>query len=164
LQKFYRHIKAVAPGVNVAHYMTDMAWFDENPRFPHRRFTTEICDICIIWYYPASYINGTPVLDLEYLQELVRNNRMLVNERSPTSELWFLGQAHSQQINKVRMPTPKEMESIFNTVAQAGVNGFLWYPWLHDQYDEVLGDPYMESQREIIRTIYTAYQSRNLSH
>lgn len=157
LQEFYRHIKAIAPDVRVAHFIDDMAWFDANPRFPGRIFGAEICDICIIWYYPALYKNDTFVFDMEHLQEMIRANRALVNERSSSSELWFLGQAHSQQENMVRMPTSKEMEIIFEVTLQEEVDGFLWYAWLHDQYDQVLSDPGMEFQREAIRMIYETY-------
>ena len=153
-----------------------MAWFDDNLRFPGRYFTAEICDICIVWYYPAifingdavdyqhlsfhgSNINGDAVLDIQHLREMVRANRALVNERSQGSELWFLGQAHSQPENMVRMPTPEEMETIFKVATQEGVDGFLWYTWLHDQYDRVLSDPGMEPQREAVRTIYETYIS-----
>jgi hypothetical protein len=157
LRGFYRHIKNVAPGLLVAHYMDDMAWFDDSPRFPGRYFTAEICDICVIWYYPAIFINEDAVLDMEHVQEMVSANRALVNERSPDSELWFLGQAHSQQENMVRMPTPEEMETIFKVATQEGVDGFLWYAWLHDQYEQVLSDPGMEPQRGAIRMIYETH-------
>jgi hypothetical protein len=157
LQAFYRHIKEVAPTVRVAHYLDDMASFDTSTRFPGRRFVTEICDICIIWYYPAISKSETSTFDIEYLQKMVRSNRALVDERSPDSELWFLGQAYSSQLDELRMPSPKEMETIFNLATQEGVDGFLWYPWLHDQYDMVLSDSYMYPQREAVRIIYEAY-------
>jgi hypothetical protein len=160
LQSFYRHIKEVAPNVRVAHYLDDMAWFEASLRFPGRRFDTEICDICIIWYYPALYEGDVPAFDLEHLQNMVRANRALVNERSPDSELWFLGQTYSSKQSNLRMPSTEEMKIIFDVASQEGVDGFLWYPWLHDQYDKVLSDPEMEAQRELIKTIYETYNSQ----
>jgi hypothetical protein len=157
LRKFYRHIRAVAPGLRVAHYMDDMAWFDASPGFPGRHFTAEICDICMIWYYPSMYENDAPIFDVEHLQQRVRANRALVDERSPGSELWFLGQAHSNLPGRFRMPTAEEMEIMFEVASRAGVDGFIWYAWLHDQYDVVLSDPQVAPQREIIRKIYETY-------
>lgn len=157
LQGFYRHIKSINPNIRVANYMADMAWFDANPRFPRRHFTTEICDICIIWHYPSMFQNNNNFFDLEHLERMVRVNRTLVDERSPESELWFLGQAHSNLPDGFRVPTTAEMETMFEAASRAGVDGFLWYAWLHDQYDIVLGDPEMEMHRQTILTIYEHY-------
>lgn len=161
LQGFYRHIKMIAPDVQVANYMDDMKWYDVNPLFPGRYYSGEICDICIIWYYPAIYKNGVPAFEMDHLQKMVQANRKLVDDRSPYSELWFLGQAYSYDPDGIRMPTREEMEAIFNMASQEGVNGFLWYAWLHDQYDEVLGDPEMEPQQEAVWTIYEKYIMSN---
>jgi hypothetical protein len=101
--------------------------------------------------------NGAAIFDLEHLQEMVQANRALVDERSPDSELWFLGQAHSNPADGFRMPTVQEMEKMFDAASQEGVDGFLWYAWLHDQYEIVLNDPEVELQREAIQTIYKTY-------
>jgi hypothetical protein len=157
LREFYRHIKEVAPSVRVAHYLDDMDSFDTSSRFPGRRFTSEICDICIIWYYPAKFDNGTLTFEVDHIQKTVQANRVLIDERSPNSELWFLGQSYEFQQDEFRMPTPDEMGIIFRAASAEGVDGFLWYPWLHDQYDQVLSDPDMTPQREAVRMIYENY-------
>jgi hypothetical protein len=103
------------------------------------------------------YESEAAIFDVDHLQERVRANRALVDERSPASELWFLGQAHANLPDRFRMPTAEEMKMIFEVASQEGVNGFLWYAWLHDQYDVVLNDPQAAPQREMIREIYETY-------
>ena len=156
LQSFYTGVKRLAPQLAIANYMGNMAWFDKNLRFPNRAFGAGICDICIIYYYPAREVNGQPVLDQDMLREVLRTNRKLVDERAPRAQLWFLGQAYTLRGYRppLRMPTPEEMETIYLTAMQERVDGFLWYPWVQANYDQVLSDPEMEPQRQAVRRIF----------
>jgi hypothetical protein len=59
------------------------------------------------------------------------------------------------------MPTPGEMELMYTISEQERMDGFLWYPWFHGQnYDQVLGDPDMEPQRQAVRDIYENHVAR----
>jgi hypothetical protein len=55
------------------------------------------------------------------------------------------------------MPTPEEMELMYTIAEQERVDGFLWYTWLHSNYDQVLSDPEMEAQRQAVRHIYESH-------
>lgn len=155
MRLFYEQIKAIAPLVPVAHYLGDLAYFDDSVRFPRRQFSAGICDVCIVWCTPARYLDGQPYLDDALLSRTVTTNRALVDSRSPTSELWFLGQAYALGAHRhqLRMPEPDEMAVIFRVARTGGVDGFLWYPWFHGAYDQVLGDLESRAQQEAVSTI-----------
>lgn len=159
MRTFYAGMKQIAPDLPVAHYMGSMALFDSSIRFPGRRFTHGICDICIVWTTPAQTRDGEPYFDKKVVISTVRDNRRLIDERSPESELWFLGQSYALQAHRhqLRMPTPDEMEQIFELAIDEGADGFLWYPWLHGNYDLVLSSPGMEAQQKAVRQIYEEY-------
>lgn len=159
LREFYAGVKNLATELAIAHFMGDMAIFETSQRFPNRDFSAGICDICIIWYYPAGYVNGQPVFEEDLVRETLQTNRELVDERAPDSQLWFLGQTYAQQEHRrqLRMPTPEEMETIYAIADQEGADGFMWYPWLHGLYDQVLSDPDMEPQQQSVRHIYETY-------
>jgi len=165
LREFYASVKKLAPKLPITHYMGHMAWFDKNPRFPNREFTAGICDICITWYYPARYENGRPVFEERHLRERLLANRRLIDTRAPDAKLWFLGQAYAQHKHRrqLRMPTPQEMEQIYAITKQAQVDGFLWYPWLHNVYDQVLSDAEMELQRQAVRQIFDRHVLQTLT-
>ncbi|MBN1582136.1 MAG: hypothetical protein JXA89_15640 [Anaerolineae bacterium] len=157
LRSFYTGVKELAPELAVANYMANMAIFDNSLRFPNRTFGPGICDICIIWYYPARYLDNQPAFEKELLREVLQENRELVDARTPGAQLWFLGQTYAQYQHRrqLRMPTPQEMQQIYAIAEQARVDGFLWYPWLHgSNYDQVLSSPEMEPQRRAVRLIY----------
>ncbi|MCP4427788.1 MAG: hypothetical protein GY803_25165 [Chloroflexi bacterium] len=156
MRAFYDGMKQVAPDLPVAHYMGGMALFDGSIRFPGRRFTAGICDICIVWCTPAQTRNDKPYFDEADLVSTVRDNRQLIDERAPESELWFLGQTYALRGHRhqLRMPSPDEMAQIFDTAVDEGIDGFLWYPWLHGNYDLVLSSPGMETQQKAVRQIY----------
>ncbi len=159
LRDFYTGVKRVAPDVKIAHYMGDMAWFEQSWRFPNRAFSAGICDICIVWYYPFRYVEGQPVFETEKVRETLRTNRALMDERAPDAQLWFLGQVYTLHQHKrdLRMPTPEEMEMLYTIVESGGADGFLWYPWLHGNCDQVLSDPDMEPQRQAVYDIYEKF-------
>lgn len=158
LREFYVGVKKQAPQLAIAHYMGDMALFEEDLRlrFPGRNFKVGICDICIVWYYPFRYTDEQPVFEEDIVRETIQNNRRLIDERAPDTQLWFLGQAYALHKHKrhLRMPTPEEMERLYRVVQSQQVDGFLWYPWLHGNCDQVLSDPEMEPQRLAVRGIY----------
>lgn len=156
LRKFYVQFKSIAPQTPLAHYMGDMHWFDQNSRYPGREFSSGICDICIIWYYPAISNQNQPLFMAKQLRNSIKQNRQLVDQRAPNSQLWFLGQAFTYEDpdTPLRMPTPQEMELIFSIAEQEKVDGFLWYPWLHNLYQQVLSDKDLESQRQAVYSIY----------
>jgi hypothetical protein len=159
MRAFYAGVKPLAPELPIAHYMGNMAWFDQSLRFRDRDFSIGICDICIVWCTPAHYQYGEPVFERAQVHETVAENRKLVDERSPQSQLWFLGQTYALQAhrNQLRMPTPDEMEEIYIIATLEGADGFLWYPWLHGNYDQVLSDPEMEPQRQAVRQIHESH-------
>ncbi len=156
LQSFYAGVKGLAPKVAIAHLLGDMAWFDKSPRYPNRKFTAGICDICIVWYYPFRYVNGQPAFEEDLVRTTLQTNRKLVDERAPKAQLWFLGQAYAMyaHVRQLRMPSPEEMERLYTIAQQEHVDGFLWYPWLQGNVDQVLSDPEMEPQRQAVRRIY----------
>lgn len=156
LRDFYSDVRDLAPEVAVAHYMGNIAWFEASLRFPKRDFTPGICDICIIWYYPARYVDGQPAFEEDRARQIMQTHRRLISERAPEAQLWFLGQtfAQSEHERTLRMPTPGEMERLYALAEREQVDGFLWYPWLHGSYDQVLGDPEMEPQRNAVRQIH----------
>jgi hypothetical protein len=159
MRQFYASIKEIAPQVPVAHYMGSMALFDGSLRFPGRRFTDGICDICIVWCTPAQTRNGEPYFDETAVTQTVRDNRQLIDERAPSSQLWFLGQTYALAAHRhqLRMPTPDEMDQIFTLATNEGIDGFLWYPWLHGNYDQVLSSPEMEAQQQAVLPIIQSY-------
>jgi hypothetical protein len=161
LQDFYREIKTIAPGLPVAHLLGDIAAFDQSTRFLNRKFSGGICDICFISYYPAQLEQGKAIFDRDALVQLLQANRSLVSERDPTAQLWFLGQAFALADSHpiFRMPTPAEMEELFTVARQEGVDGFLWYPWIHEAYDQVLGDPQSQAQQEAVGEIGQSLQT-----
>ncbi|HZW04293.1 MAG TPA: hypothetical protein VFF68_10225 [Anaerolineaceae bacterium] len=155
LQRFFRAMKTIAPAVPVAHILGDVAAFDRSIRFPRREFAPGICDLCIISYYPAQSEAGRDVFDEESLRTLVQENRTLVSARDPGAQIWLFGQAFAQANpdRSFRMPSPEEMQAIFTAAHEEGADGFLWYPWIHDAYDQVLGDPSSRPQQEAVRQI-----------
>jgi len=159
LRDFYLGVKSLAPELPIAHLLGNMAWFERSLRFPNRDFTVGICDICIVWYTPARYLDGEPAFEGDMFQEIVHENRELVEERAPDAQLWVMGQTYTQlqHRHQLRMPTPEEMELMYIIAEQERVDGFLWYPWLHSSYDQVLSDPDMEPQRQAVRHIYESY-------
>jgi hypothetical protein len=159
LREYYVGVKGLAPELPIAHLLGNMAWFESSPRFPNRDFTPGICDVCIVWYTPARYLNGEPALEEDLFYEIVHENRELVEERAPDAQLWVMGQAYTQlqHRHQLRMPTPDEMEWMYRIAEQERVDGFLWYPWLHSNYDQVLSDPDAEAQRQAVRHIYESY-------
>jgi hypothetical protein len=159
LREYYAGVKRLAPQVAIANYMGSMEWFDKNPRFPNRAFTAGICDICIVYDYPARYADGQPAFEIELVRKVLQANRKLVDERAPGVQLWFMGQAFALRNYRpqLRMPTPDEMEAIYTIAEQERADGFLWYPWLQSSYDQVLSDPDMEPQRQAVRRIYETH-------
>lgn len=159
LKEFYQTVKSYSPDLPIAHYLSDMEWFDGSFRFSGRKFSEGICDICIIWYYPARFKRGNPIFEEKVLIEVIQNNRQLLDNRAPDAQLWFLGQAFALEahVRNLRMPNPEEMEKIFILAADAEIDGFLWYPWSHGSYDMVLGDEQMEFQRQQVGEIYQKY-------
>lgn len=159
LREFYLGVKSLAPELAIAHLLGNMAWFERSSRFPNRDFTAGICDICIVWYTPARYLNGEPAFEEDLFHEIVQENSELVEERVSDAQLWVMGQSYTQlqHRHQLRMPTPEEMELMYIIAEQERVDGFLWYPWLHSQYDQVLSDPDMEAQRQAMRYIYESY-------
>jgi hypothetical protein len=159
LRDFYAGLKAIAPELPVAHLLGNMAWFDTSLRFSNRVFTAGICDICVVWYTPARYLDGEPFFEEDLFREIVRENRELVNERAPDAQLWVMGQTYTQlqHRHQLRMPTPEEMELMYTIAEHERVDGFLWYTWLHSNYDQVLSDPEMEAQRQAVRHIYESH-------
>jgi hypothetical protein len=156
LRKFYGGLKAVAPALPIAHLLGNMAWFERSLRFRNRRFTAEICDICIVWYTPAQHRDGEPFFEGDLFRDIVRENRALVDKRAPDAQMWVLGQTYTQlqHRHQLRMPSPDEMELMFAMAQHERAGGFLWYPWLHSSYDQVLSDPDAELQRKAVRQIY----------
>jgi hypothetical protein len=156
LREFYSKVKSLAPGLPIAHYMGNMLFFERSWRFPFRVFTAGICDICITWYYPTRYIDNQPFFEEAQVHKLLQTHRRLVDERAPESQLWFLGQSYTLAKHKrnLRMPTPQEMERLYSIVEQEGADGFLWYPWYHNTYDQVLSDDEMEPQRQAVLRVY----------
>jgi hypothetical protein len=159
MRDFYAGVKSIAPELAIANYMGHMAWFEKSPRFPNRDFSAGICDICIVWYTPVRYLDGEPAFEEDLFREVVQENRELVDERAPDVQLWAVGQTYTflQHRNQLRMPTPEEMEWMYTIAEQERADGFLWYPWLHGNYDQVLSDPDMEPQRQAVRHIYESY-------
>lgn len=155
LQRFYRAMKRIAPDLPVAHMVGDIVAFDRNLRFPNREFAPDICDICIVFHYPAQSADDRMVFDEQGLQTLLRGNLQLAAQRDPGAQIWLLGQAFSQEDSRYsfRMPTPEEMQAIFTLAQKEGVDGFLWYPWIHDAYEQVLGDAGSQAQQEAVRQI-----------
>jgi len=159
LREFYSQVKHIAPDVPIANYMGTMAWFEKSLRFPNRDFTAGICDLCVVWYYPVRYRNGQPDFEADLLRETLRENRELMTARAPEAHLWVLGQVYAQSAHRrqLRMSTPEEMEQIYTIAMEEGADGFLWYPWFHGNYDEVLGNPAMTAQQQKVREIYETY-------
>jgi len=159
LREFYSTVKSMAPDLPLAHFMGNIAGFDHNVRFPNRDFTAGICDICLVWYYPASIQGDQFVFKKEEYRKYLVENRDLLAERAPGAEMWVLGQAFSVAEHEpaLRMPSPEEMQDMFVIAYQERVDGILWYPWLHDSYDTVLSDVGMEGQQEAIRQIYQKF-------
>lgn len=164
LRGFYTEMKSYAPHLKIAHYMGNMAYAEEH-RTDGWQFSDGMCDICIIWYYPFSVINGQPVYEAANVPPVVVPNVALVRERDPDAELWFLGQtftAAGSYPRTLRMPTAAEMEALYCLVMESPVDGFLWYPWNHTVvYDEVLGDPEMAEQQDKVGEIDRAYRHRH---
>jgi hypothetical protein len=159
LREFYSGVKSLAPELPIAHLLGNMAWFERSLRFRNRRFTSGICDVCIVWYTPARHLGGEPAFEGDLFHEIIQENRELVDERAPDAQLWVLGQAYAQHQHRhqLRMPTPAEMELMYTIAEQERVDGFLWYPWLHGNYDQVLSDPDMEPQRQAVRQIHSSH-------
>lgn len=160
MRDYYASVKRLAPEVLIAHYMANMAWFDQSLRFRNRELSSGICDICIVWYTPARYLDGEPLFEGNLFQEIVRANRELLDKRAPDAQLWVMGQTYAQHQHRhqLRMPSPDEMELMYTIAEQERVDGFLWYPWVHGSiYDQVLSDPEMESQRQAVRQIYESH-------
>lgn len=156
MRVFYTRFKEIAPSVSLAHYMGNMALFDGSLRFPGRRFSAGMCDLCIVWCTPAQHRNGEPYFDETAVIDTVAANRQLIDARDPSAQLWFLGQTYALSSHRdvLRMPTPAEMERMYVLATGAGSNGFLWYPWLHGSYDAVLSDPEMGAQQTAVYDIY----------
>jgi hypothetical protein len=158
LKDFYTEMKTYAPNLKIAHFMGNIAYWDENR--DDWDFSDGVCDICMIYYFPFRYVNGDPVYEQDIVLSVVGPNMSLVQERDPDAELWFLGQAFTQSAHfrNLRMPTPEEMETLYLDVMQEPLEGFMWYSWRHtDQYDELLGDPGMEDQQGAVGDISDAY-------
>jgi uncharacterized repeat protein (TIGR01451 family) len=162
-------MKTYAPNLEIAHYMADMAYAEEN-RTDDWRFSDGMCDICMVWYYPFRYVDGDPVYEEEIVLPVVQSNVALVNERAPDAEAWFLGQSFALATHRrnLRMPTADEMVHLYLLVMQEPVNGFLWYPWSHTEAmaDEALGDEGMEEQQEAAKEIadtHMGYASLEIS-
>lgn len=158
LKAFYTEMKNYAPNLKIAHYMGNIAYWDENRE--DWAFSDGVCDICIIYYFPFRYVSGEPVYDRDIVLSVVQSNVPLVQERDPDAELWFFGQAFAQSAHwqNLRMPTPDEMVALYLDVMHEPVDGFMWYPWCHtDIYDSSLGDEGMEEQQEAVKDIADNY-------
>lgn len=151
LREFYAGVKNLAPELAIAHYMGGI--------HPDRGFSAGICDVCIVWYYPARYIDGQAAFEEDLVYEALQTARMTIDERAPEAQLWFLGQAFASYKHRreLRMPTPDEMERLYTITQQERVDGFLWYPWRHGKYDWVLSDPEMEARRQAVQRIYEGH-------
>ncbi len=159
LKGFYTEMKNYAPNLKIAHYMGDMAYWEAH-RTDGWTFSDGVCDICIVWYYPFSSPEGTPIYEKAAVLQTVQSNLALRDEHDPDAELWFMGQAFAQQAHErhLRMPTPDEMMTLYLDVMQEPVDGFMWYPWIHGMYmDERLGDPGHEAQQEEVQVIAETY-------
>ena len=162
LRTFYTGVKEIAPHTPIAHYIGNMALFENSPRFPGRDFSDGICDICIVWCTPFQSEDGTPVFVETEVRETIEQNHALIASRDPDAQLWFLGQTYAlaEHRHALRMPTPEEMEALFVIATENDqLDGFLWYPWYHGNYDHVLGEPEMETQRQAVRRIYDTHIS-----
>jgi hypothetical protein len=160
LRKYYSSVKGLAPELPIAHYMGDMTEFDKSWRYPGREVTSGICDICIVWHAPAIVQNNRAVFEEKEFRRTLRDNLELIRERAPGAELWALGQAYSlsDYDPPLRMPTPKEMAAEYRVAEEEQVDGFLWYVWVHNLYDEVLGDPAMAPQRQVVQDVYRRHE------
>jgi len=165
---FYTEMKTHAPGLKIAHFLGNMAYWDE--RREDWSLSDGMCDICMIWYYPFRYVDGDPVYERDLIMPVVQPNVALVAERDPDAQVWFLGQAFARSAHPrdLRMPTPEEMEDLYLLVMQEPVDGFLWYPWYHTEAmaDGSLGDPGMEDQQEMAGDIvetHTDYADLEIS-
>lgn len=163
LRAFYTEMKTYAPTLKIAHYMGDMAYAEAH-RTDGWQFSDGICDICIIWYYPFSIINGVPAYEAANVTPVVTSNVALMQARDPDGELWFLGQSFTAlgtYPRDLRMPTAAEMDALYCLVMESAVDGFLWYPWNHTVvYDAVLGDEEMADQQDEVGEIDGAYRQR----
>lgn len=168
LRAFYTEMKDYAPNLKIAHYMGEIAYWEEH-REDGWAFSDGMCDVAIVWHYPFRYIDEIPVYEREIVPLVVQPNVALVHERDPDAEMWFLGQsfAYSEHTRNLRMPTPEEMEDLYLVVMQEPVDGFMWYPWGHtEEYDARLGDEGMEEQQEAARNIaetHMGYASLEIS-
>jgi len=158
LRAFYTEMKNYAPNLKLAHYMGDMAYWEERRSSSDGwTFSDGMCDICMIWYYPFRYVNGEPVFEQDLVAPVVQSNVDLVSERDSDAEVWFLGQTFTQEAHPrdLRMPTAEEMRKLYWLLMQEPVDGFMWYPWHHNDpvYDQVLSDPGMEDQQEAVANI-----------
>lgn len=101
-----------------------------------------------------------PVFLVEQYQRTLQANRQLVDQRSPGSQLWVLAQSFGFENGPhaddpaYRMPTPDEMKRLYEIAAAERVDGFLWYPWQHNLYTQVLADAEMAPQRAAMGEIY----------
>jgi len=157
LRHFYRQVKSLAPKVLIYHDMSDIAWFEGRPEYGNHHFSEGICDICAIWYYPFGWAGGEPIFERQRVLDTVTANDALVRSKAPHSRLWFLGQAYefTRMGYKLRMPTAEEMCDLGRMLLQEPrIDGFLWYPYEHDLYDKVLGDPEMAEQRQAVKDVY----------
>jgi hypothetical protein len=161
LRSFYTEMTSYAPGIELAHYMGDIAyWEDRRSSSDGWTFSDGMCDICIIWYYPFRYVGGAPVFEEDLVPPVVQSNLELVRARDPDAVLWFLGQSFTQSTHwrDLRMPTSDEMKALFRLVMQEPLDGYMWYPWNHtDVFDDVLSDPGMEDQQEMVSEIADEY-------
>ena len=156
LRTLYAEMKAYAPGLLLANYMSDMYWFEQRPDlFPGRDFSDGICDICMIWYYPFRTVDSQPVFETTQVEDLLENNLPLVRENDSDAQVWFLAQsfAYTDHPRNLRMPMPAEMAALYQLVMQYPVDGFLWYAWQHGTYDANLGDPEMADQHDELDVI-----------
>lgn len=160
LRVFYREMKNYAPRLLLAHYMEDIAYAEEH-RKDGWKFSEEMCDLCILWYYPFENVNGQPVFNQEKVEEVMQTNIDIITERDTNAQLWFLGQTFTVSDafpRRLRMPNASEMEMLYLQVMKYPVHGFFWYPWSHsDIYNQVLGDQGMEEQQEMVGLIGNSY-------
>ena len=160
LRSFYLEMKTYAPHLLIAHYIGNMAYAEAH-RTDGWQFSDNMCDICMIWYYPFEMIDGTPIYNDPPVVTAVTENLALIADRDPDAQLWFLGQSFTAPDTfprHLRMPTAAEMEDLYLLVMTYPVDGFFWYPWNHTEaYDEVLCDPGMEDQQAEVSDIGNRY-------
>ena len=100
LREFYIGVKTIAPEIQIAHFMGNIVYFDRSLRYRNAKFSADICDICIVWYYPFRDEKGQAVYEEEQLRDYIIDHKRIISDRDPMAQMWFLGQSYAQAENK----------------------------------------------------------------